>query len=274
MRKNKQTLIQGQILYAALTQDKRRELALFVIAQSLYSHKTFNKNHIEEIAKACQLRKNAIYKLIESCVQWGVMHRLGDKKHTIRLISNKEIQEKFGGKLCASAYVTLEISSKGVKETSMFFSLIPAISCAKAQYKRTKKQQNHTYKSDEGIGKVVNGERILTIKEHQLLLKAKKKGFDTVTSDPTVTISNKKGASLCGKSKPTFIKYKYYFEARNVWGVRRRNMVLQEDVSLEEWLIIKKDLEAYGFPAFSTYNVFERAIKRDLACEFILKKQA
>jgi hypothetical protein len=269
MFKNKQIHIQGQFLHAALKTGRQKELVFFAICQMFFSHKTFNKSHVGKIAKFYNHEKNWVYKLIDSCVSWGIMVRLKDKDHTIRLINNEEIQAKFGGKLCASAYITHDILKLGVKAAIKLVRNIPNISCADSQPKGFKKNHNNTSKSD---ARAEN--QLMTIKEHQQLVKAKMKGCDKVTFDPTVSISNKKGSQLSGKSKPTFIKDKYFLETIGVWCVKRRYGILQEAVSMDEWLIIKNDLVGHGFPAFAKYNPFTQTIYRDLACEIITKKHA
>lgn len=274
MLKTKQVYLQGQFLHAALKRGKQKEIVFFAICQMLFSHKTFNKSHIGKIAKFCNHKKDWVYKVIDSCVSWGIMVRLNDSDHTIRLLNNKEIQAKFGGKLEASAYITHDTLKLGIKAAIILVRNIPNISCADSQPKGFRKNHNNTSKSDASIGSFVNGEFVYTIKGHKLLQKAKAKGYDKVTSDPAVSISNKKGSQLSGKSKPTFIRDKYFLETIGVWCVKRRYGILQEAVLMDEWLIIKNDLVGHGFPAFAKYNPFTQTIYRDLACEIITKKHA
>jgi len=269
MFKHQQIFIQGQFLHAALREGRQKQIVFFAMCQMLFSHKTFNKSHIEKIAKFSDHKKDWVYKLIDDCVEWGIMVRLNDKDHTIRLISNEEIQAKFGGKLDASAYITHDILKLGVKAAIRLVRNIPGISCADSQPTGFRKNHNNTSKSD---ARAEN--QLLTIKEHQKLVKAKMKGYDKVTSDPTVSISNKKGSQLSGKSKPTFIRDKYFLETIGVWCVKRRCGILQEAVLMDEWQIIKNDLVGHGFPAFAKYNPFTQTIYRDLACEIITKKHA
>lgn len=272
--KHDQVNINGHFLYEANKGSKRGEFALFVILQSLYPHKTFNRTHLSEIERACGCKLGNIYRLIQNCEEWGIIEAINDKKGTKRLISNKEIQAKFGGNKQVSCYISKSVLRKGLKAVKILAANMPAISCVKAQPNGYKKNLNRHYKSDASIGRVVNGETIYTIAEHKLLLKANKKGLNKITFDETVSLSNERGKELNKCSKNTFIKHKYYLETMGVWCVARRYEILQEGVSIDEWLFMKKDLEAYGFVSYAKYNPFTLQVYRDLACGFEMRKHA
>lgn len=269
MDKIQQVLIQGKFLHAALNTGKHKEIALFLTCQMLFPHKKFDRSHLKLISGVCKRNMPTIYELIRECVNWGIMKRVGDKKHTIELISNEEIQAKFGGKITASAYIHNKVIQSGLSATIVVLRTIPAISCIDSQEEGYKKSHNRISKSDARANN-----QLMTIKEHQQLVKAKLKGYDKVTCDPTPSLSNKKGSQICGVSKPTFIKYKYISEAMGVWCVNRRHLVLLETVSIDEWNFMRKDLEAYGLPAYARHNPFTQNVSRDLACEFLRKKHA
>lgn len=276
MFKNKQIFIQGQFLHAGIVGKKLKLVAMFATLQMECSHKIFysNKKTIDRIAKICGFKATRAYTLIRECVEWGIIIELNDHRGGHRLLSNLELSEKFGGSKFTKSYLTHEVLNMGIKAAVIVLRQIPAFSCAKSQQIGFKKNHNNTSNNDASIGSFVNGEFVYTIKGHKLLQKAKAKGYDKITSDPVVSISNKKGSQLSGKSKPTFIKDKYFLETIGVWCVKRRYGILQEAVSMAEWLIIKNDLVGHGFPAFAKYNPFTQTVYRDLACEIITKKHA
>lgn len=266
--------VQGHFLHYSLVNNMRYEVAFFYVLQMLYPHKRFNRTHIKQIEYACQYRQNRVYELIRSCEECGIIVDLGDKKGTKRLLSNKELAVKFGGTEATKAYIPNHILRMGVTATMRYVRNIPTFSCIESQPKGHQKTLNRLSKNDGSIGRIINGERILTIKEREQEEKVKKYGLDKITSDPTVTISNRKGSNLNGTSTTTFIRDKYHFKSIGVLDVERRYGVLQEVSSMEEWNLKKNNLLAHGLPLFAKYNRKTNQIVRDLACGFTFKKHA
>lgn len=266
--------VQGHFLHYSLVNDMRYEVAFFYVLQMLYPHKRFNRTHIKQIEYACQYRQNRVYELIRSCEEYGIIVDLGDKKGTKRLLSNKELSVKFGGTEATKAYIPNHILRMGVTATMRYVRNIPTFSCIESQPKGNQKTINRLSKNDGSIGTFINGEMVYTIAESAKKRKLNSLGLDKITSDPTVTVSNKKGSNLNGTSTTTFIRDKYHFKSIGVLDVERRYGVLQEATPMEEWNLKKKNLSAHGLPLFAKYNRKTNQIVRDLACGFTFKKHA
>ena len=266
--------VQGHFLHYSLVNDMRYEVAFFYVLQMLYPHKRFNRTHIKQIENACQYRQNRVYELIRSCEECGIIVNLGDKKGTKRLLSNKELAVKFGGTEATKAYIPNHILRMGVTATMRYVRNIPTFSCIEAQPKGYQKTLNRLSKNDGSIGTFINGEMVYTIAEAAKKRKLNNLGLDKITSDPTVTVSNRKGSNINGTSTTTFIRDKYYFKSIGVLDVERRYGVLQEVASMEEWLLKKNNLLANKLPLFAKYNRKTNQIVRDLACKITFLKHA
>jgi len=276
--------VQGHFLKAALNSGKRgvRCISFFYLVQMLFPNKRFSKAQIQKIAKACGYEPNEVYELIRECVKCGVMVRLNDNKHTIRLISNKELSIKFGGTEHTTCFVPLYILRRGLRATTIFVRNIPNLSCMDSQMKACEKKKNRLSKLNDArdskpqmvLGTVKNGELVYTTEEHRLSRKFKPNGSFNNLPNATISLSNKKGAKVSGVSKPTFIKDKYYLETLGVWRVEPQYRTVQEGVSSDKWDSIKYELPKHGYVNHARYNRGAKSIFRDLPCKFILPKYA
>lgn len=233
--------ISGKFFFKAYTDAMINELAVFVKLSAEIPHKFIPLNKkgkipYLEIAKKCELSESHCRKHIKTLLKEGLLFI---KDNSLHIISNKNIQEKYGkGR---TMYFT-NLSLKQIKNT---IKVVPVLSNLRSQSKTIE------YKKGISITKVLIDEgKIYNPKLIKKILKIER-SRDLKYSEK-ITLSNNSINNLTNtRSKSTAIRYKKLGKELLCFQTIRDYQVLCTGISKDTFLSMK---QKNIIPFYSKYN--------------------